>query len=56
MNNTLTKKAEIWDNADAVNFYDNPRNKSSDVSPSEWFFLKGRLNEGMSIVDIKKMN
>lgn len=35
-----------------VAYFDDKRNKRGDVYPSEWFFLKDRLREGMSVLDI----
>jgi hypothetical protein len=44
--------AEVWNEAGWLSFYENRRNKTSEVYPSEWFFLKDLLVEGMSVLDI----
>ena len=44
--------AEVWNDKSWITFYDNRRNKTSDVYPSEWFFLKDLLAEGMSVLDV----
>jgi len=35
-----------------VDFFDHERNTTAQVYASEWFFLKDRLKEGMSVLDV----
>lgn len=42
----------IWGQQHVVSYFDHHRVKSSDVYPSEWIFLRERLKEGMSVLDI----
>lgn len=44
--------SQSWDQDSVVSFFDNERNKPEDVYPSEWFFIKEILHNGMSILDI----
>ncbi len=48
----MSNNAESWNQPNVVSFFDNQRTTTSDVYPSEWFFLKDQLQEGMSILDI----
>ena len=48
----MNKNAESWGLPNVVSFFDSHRVTSSDVYPSEWFFLKNQLHEDMSILDI----
>ena len=48
----MSNNAESWNQPNVVSFFDNHRTTKSDVYPSEWFFLKDRLQENMSILDI----
>lgn len=42
----------VWSEAGVAEFYEEHRLKTSDVYPSEWFFLEKILREGMSILDV----
>lgn len=44
--------AAVWSRPDAVDFFTKARSTTSDVYPSEWFFLKDRLREGIRILDV----
>ena len=44
--------ADAWNDKSWITFYEDRRNKTSDAYPSEWFFLKDLLAEGMSVLDI----
>ena len=44
--------ADVWNDTGWLTFYENRRNTTSEVYPSEWFFLKDLLTEGMSVLDI----
>ena len=48
----MNNNAESWNQRNVVSFFDNHRITSSDVYPSEWFFLKDNLHEDISILDI----
>ncbi len=48
----MSNNAESWNQPNVVSFFDSHRTTTSDVYPSEWFFLKDQLQEGMSILDI----
>ena len=48
----MNKNAESWNQPNVVSFFDSHRITTSDIYPSEWFFLKDQLQEGMSILDI----
>ncbi len=43
---------DAWSHPQVVQFYQNHRNKSTDVYRGEWVFLKPLLREGMSVLDI----
>jgi|TARA_B110001450_G_C17640780_1_gene489215 SAM-dependent methyltransferase len=48
----MSNNAESWNQPNVVSFFDINRTTTSDIYPSEWFFLKEQLKEGMSILDI----
>ena len=48
----MNNNSESWNQPNVVSFFDSHRMTTSDVYPSEWFFLKDELQEGMSILDI----
>ena len=48
----MSNNAESWNQPNVVSFFDTNRTTTSDIYPSEWFFLKEQLKEGMSILDI----
>lgn len=41
-----------WSHKSVLRYYDNNRRNTNDVYPSEWFFLKDKLHENMSVLDI----
>lgn len=44
--------AASWSQPGVIEFFARERGTTSDVYPSEWFFLKDRLKEGISVLDI----
>jgi len=44
--------ASAWGLPRVVDFFSSHRNTSEQVYDSEWFFLKDRLSEGMSVLDV----
>jgi SAM-dependent methyltransferase len=48
----MSSNSESWSQNNVVSFFDSHRITSSDIYPSEWFFLKGLLQEDISILDI----
>ena len=44
--------AAAWGLPRVVDFFTGHRNATSEVYDSEWFFLKDRLREGMSVLDV----
>ena len=44
--------AMAWGLSGVVDFFAERRGTSAEVYPSEWFFLKDRLKEGVSVLDI----
>lgn len=44
--------ADSWGQSGVVDFFARERATTAQVYPSEWFFLKDRLQEGMSVLDI----
>ncbi|MBF0267930.1 MAG: class I SAM-dependent methyltransferase [Alphaproteobacteria bacterium] len=44
--------AQSWSQPGVLDFFSKERGTTSDVYPSEWFFLKDRLKEGMRVLDI----
>ena len=48
----MSNNADSWNQPNVVSFFDSHRITTSDIYPSEWFFLKDQLQEGMSILDI----
>jgi SAM-dependent methyltransferase len=42
----------IWDESGWPEYYETHRTTTREVYPSEWFFLKDLLTEGMSVLDI----
>ena len=48
----MSNNAESWNQPNVVSFFDSHRITTSDVYPSEWFFLKDQLQEDMTILDI----
>lgn len=41
-----------WDAPGWVEFYESRRTATADIYPSEWFFLKNLLAEGISVLDV----
>ena len=52
MTKTSRPPATIWNESGWHSYYETRRNTTSHVYPSEWFFLKDLLAEGMSVLDI----
>lgn len=52
MADQLRPLAATWNEAGWVSFYENKRDTTSQVYPSEWFFLESLLVEGMSVLDV----
>ncbi len=50
--NATSDHAEAWGLPRVLDFFSNHRNTSDQVYESEWFFLKDRLREGMSLLDV----
>ena len=48
----MSNNAESWNQPNVVSFFDSNRATTLDIYPSEWFFLKDQLQEGISILDI----
>lgn len=46
------KNADAWSIPSVVDFFKTHRNRTSEVYPSEWIFLKDLLKEDMSVLDI----
>lgn len=44
--------ADAWGLPGVLDFFAERRGSSTDIYPSEWFFLKDRLKEGVSVLDI----
>lgn len=44
--------AQSWSQPGIIDFFARERGTTDDVYPSEWFFLKDRLKEGISVLDI----
>ena len=44
--------ADSWSQPGVLDFFTKERGTTSQVYPSEWFFLKDRLQEGMSVLDV----
>ncbi|MBF0166060.1 MAG: class I SAM-dependent methyltransferase [Alphaproteobacteria bacterium] len=44
--------AQSWSQPGVLDFFSKERGTTADVYPSEWFFLKDRLQEGMRVLDI----
>lgn len=49
---TETKSTLPWDAPGWVEFYETRRSTTEDIYPSEWFFLKDILVEGIRVLDI----
>ena len=47
-----TANASAWGLSGVLDFFAGRRGSTADVYPSEWFFLKDRLKEGVSVLDI----
>ncbi|MBI2236365.1 MAG: class I SAM-dependent methyltransferase [Magnetospirillum sp.] len=47
-----TGNADAWSLPDVVTFFDTERSSTGQVYASEWFFLKGLLKEGISVLDV----
>lgn len=47
-----TTNADAWGLPRVLDFFAGHRNSAADVYPSEWFFLKDRLREGITVLDI----
>jgi 2-polyprenyl-3-methyl-5-hydroxy-6-metoxy-1,4-benzoquinol methylase len=48
----MSSNSESWSQNNVVSFFDSHRITSSDVYPSEWFFIKDQLQEDMSVLDV----
>jgi SAM-dependent methyltransferase len=48
----MENDANAWGLPGVLNYFSVNRRTSSDVYPSEWFFLKDRLKDGISVLDI----
>lgn len=46
------KLSQYWELNNVLDFFKNERNKIDDIYPSEWFFIKDKLKEGVSILDV----
>jgi SAM-dependent methyltransferase len=47
-----TPNAEAWGLPRVIDFFTTARATTAEVYPSEWFFLKDRLREGISVLDV----
>lgn len=52
MRNPNEANAAAWGLPGVLEFFAERRGTSAEVYPSEWFFLKDRLKEGVSVLDI----
>jgi len=52
VNSSEVDNAAAWGLPNVLSFYDTARASTADVYPSEWLFLRDRLNEDMSVLDI----
>ena len=52
MSNGSNGNAAAWGLPGVLEFFSRHRTTSDDVYPSEWLFLKDRLREGMSVLDV----
>ena len=50
--NATSDNAEAWGLPRVLDFFSDHRNTSDQVYESEWFFIKDRLREGMSLLDV----
>ena len=48
----MTHNALAWGLSGVLDFFAGRRGSTAEVYPSEWFFLKDRLKEGISVLDI----
>jgi SAM-dependent methyltransferase len=44
--------ADAWELSGVLDFFRSERSTTGQVYPSEWFFLKDRLKEGMRVLDV----
>ncbi len=44
--------AAAWEHSSILNFFDHQRTTTADIYPSEWFFIKDKLVEGLQVLDI----
>jgi len=44
--------ARAWGHKSILNYFDKKRLTTNDIYPSEWFFLKQKLHDGISVLDI----
>lgn len=44
--------AMAWGHESILNYFDKNRQTTSDIYPSEWFFIREKLIEGMTVLDI----
>jgi 2-polyprenyl-3-methyl-5-hydroxy-6-metoxy-1,4-benzoquinol methylase len=49
---TANNNAMAWGHESILNFFESERQTSAQIYPSEWFFLKQKMAENMSILDI----
>jgi SAM-dependent methyltransferase len=52
MTETHKSVTAIWDESGWPDYYMTHRTSTADIYPSEWFFLKDLMVEGMSVLDI----
>ena len=50
--NSTFKNADAWGLPNVLNFFQHHRTTTDHIYPSEWIFLRDRLSEGMSILDV----
>lgn len=48
----MTGNSNAWGLPKVLSFFDNHRDTTTEVYPSEWFFLKDCLHEGISVLDV----
>lgn len=46
------ENATAWGHTSILNFFDKQRLTTDHIYPSEWFFLKDKMRNGMSVLDI----
>lgn len=48
----MAANVDAWDHPHSLAFFANARSTTTDVYPSEWFFIKDKLREGIRILDV----